>query len=127
MTANQVFPVQSDLPDEWLSLLGCGITTGLGAVFNVARVQPGSSVAVVGLGHLGQWMVQAAKLAAARSIIAVDPIAERRELAGSLGATHLVDPGRTTPWRRCRLSPRAAAPTTSSRRRPSPRPRPRRS
>ena len=82
VTANQVFPVQSDLPDEWLSLLGCGITTGLGSVFNVAKVQPGSSVAVVGLGHLGQWMVQAAKLAAARAIIAVDPIAERRELAG---------------------------------------------
>jgi S-(hydroxymethyl)glutathione dehydrogenase/alcohol dehydrogenase len=97
VTANQVFPVQSDLPDEWLSLLGCGITTGLGAVFNVATVQPGSSVAVVGLGHLGQWMVQAAKLAAARSIIAVDPIAERRELAGRLGATHLVDPAQDDP------------------------------
>lgn len=92
VTANQVFPVESDLPDEWLSLLGCGITTGLGAVFNVARVQPGASVAVVGLGHLGQWMVQAAKLAAARRIIAVDPIAARRELAGTLGATDLVDP-----------------------------------
>jgi S-(hydroxymethyl)glutathione dehydrogenase/alcohol dehydrogenase len=97
VTANQVFPVQSDLPDEWLSLLGCGITTGLGAVFNVAKVQPGSSVAVVGLGHLGQWMVQAAKLAAARSIIAVDPLAERRELAAGLGATHLVDPGQDDP------------------------------
>jgi Zn-dependent alcohol dehydrogenase len=93
VTANQVFPVQPDLPDEWLSLLGCGITTGLGAVFNVARVQAGSSVAIVGLGHLGQWMVQAAKLASARRIIAVDPIAYRRELAGSLGATDLVDPG----------------------------------
>ncbi len=92
VTANQVFAVESDLPDEWLSLLGCGITTGLGSVFNVARVQPGSSVAVVGLGHLGQWMVQAAKVAAARRIIAVDPIATRRELAGRLGATDLVDP-----------------------------------
>jgi len=92
VTANQVFPVESDLPDEWLSLLGCGITTGLGAVFNVAKVQPGSSVAVVGLGHLGQWMIQAAKVAAAGRIIAVDPIASRRELAGTLGATDLVDP-----------------------------------
>jgi len=93
VTASQVFPVESDLPDEWLSLLGCGITTGLGAVFNVAKVAAGSSVAVVGLGHLGQWMVQAAKLARARTIIAVDPIAWRREVAGTLGATHLVDPG----------------------------------
>jgi S-(hydroxymethyl)glutathione dehydrogenase / alcohol dehydrogenase len=93
VTASQVFPVESDLPDEWLSLLGCGITTGLGAVFNVARVRAGSSVTVVGLGHLGQWMVQAARLARARTIIAVDPIASRRELAGTLGATDLVDPG----------------------------------
>jgi S-(hydroxymethyl)glutathione dehydrogenase/alcohol dehydrogenase len=97
VTANQVFPVQSDLPDEWLSLLGCGITTGLGAVFNVAKVQPGASVAVVGLGHLGQWMVQGAKLAGARTIIAVDPLAGRRELADTLGATHLVDPGADDP------------------------------
>ena len=93
VTANQVFPIESDLPDEWLCLLGCGITTGLGSVFNVAKVQAGASVAVVGLGHLGQWMVQAAKLAQARQIIAVDPIEYRRELAGRLGATELVDPG----------------------------------
>jgi Zn-dependent alcohol dehydrogenase len=92
VTATQVFPVDTDLPDEWLSLLGCGITTGLGAVFNVARVQPGTSVAVVGLGHLGQWMVQAAKVAGARKIIAVDFLSERREVAGKLGATDLVDP-----------------------------------
>jgi S-(hydroxymethyl)glutathione dehydrogenase / alcohol dehydrogenase len=92
VTANQVFPIESDLPDDWLSLLGCGITTGLGAVLNVAKVQAGSSVAVVGLGHLGLWMVQAAKIAHARRIIAVDPIAERRALAGTLGATDLVDP-----------------------------------
>jgi S-(hydroxymethyl)glutathione dehydrogenase/alcohol dehydrogenase len=97
VTANQVFPVETDLPDEWLSLLGCGITTGLGAVFNVARVAPGSSVAVVGLGHLGQWMVQAARVAGARRIIAVDPIASRRELAGTLGATDLVDPALDDP------------------------------
>jgi S-(hydroxymethyl)glutathione dehydrogenase / alcohol dehydrogenase len=92
VTATQVFPIESDLPDEVLGCMGCGITTGLGAVFNVARVQPGTSVAVVGLGHLGQWIVQAAKVAAARTIIAVDPIAYRRELAGTLGATDLVDP-----------------------------------
>ncbi len=92
VTASQVFPVQTDLPDEWLSLLGCGITTGVGCVHNVARVQAGSSVAIFGLGHLGQWMVQAARIANARQIIAVDPIAERRELAGRFGATDTVDP-----------------------------------
>ena len=92
VTASQVFPVQTDLPDDWLSLLGCGITTGVGCVHNVARVQAGSSIAIFGLGHLGQWMVQAARIANARQIIAVDPIAERRELAGRFGATDTVDP-----------------------------------
>jgi Zn-dependent alcohol dehydrogenase len=82
----------NDLPDEWLSLLGCGITTGVGCVHNVARVQAGSSIAIFGLGHLGQWMVQAARIANARQIIAVDPIAERTELAGRFGATDTVDP-----------------------------------
>ncbi len=92
VTASQVFPVRTDLPDEWLSLLGCGITTGVGCVLNIARVQPGSSIAIFGLGHLGQWMVQAARIAGARRIIAVDPISWRRELAGRFGATHVVDP-----------------------------------
>jgi S-(hydroxymethyl)glutathione dehydrogenase/alcohol dehydrogenase len=97
VTASQVFPVQTDLPDEWLSLLGCGITTGVGCVHNVARVQAGSSVAIFGLGHLGQWMVQSARIANARQIIAVDPIAARRELAGRFGATHTVDPEQSDP------------------------------
>lgn len=88
-----VFPLRSELPVETLSLLGCGITTGLGAVFNIADVRPGSTVAVVGCGQLGLWMVQAARVARAARIIAVEPIAERRRLAGELGATDLVDPG----------------------------------
>lgn len=90
--ATQVVPVHSDLPDEQIALFGCGITTGLGAVFNVAAVPPGSSVAVVGCGHLGMWMVQAARIAGAAQIIAVEPHRQRRELAGRFGATHLVDP-----------------------------------
>jgi S-(hydroxymethyl)glutathione dehydrogenase/alcohol dehydrogenase len=92
VTANQVWAIESDLPDEVLGCMGCGITTGLGMVFHVAKVQPGQSVAIVGLGHLGQWATQAARLAGADKIIAVDPIAYRRELAGTLGATHTVDP-----------------------------------
>ena len=97
VTASQVFPVETDLPDEWLSLLGCGITTGVGCVLNIARLQPGSSIAIFGLGHLGQWMVQAARIAGARRIIAVDPISWRRELAGRFGATHVVDPDAEDP------------------------------
>jgi S-(hydroxymethyl)glutathione dehydrogenase/alcohol dehydrogenase len=55
-----VFRVESDLPDEQLCLLGCGITSGLGAVLNAAQVEAGSSVAIVGCGQLGLWMVQGA-------------------------------------------------------------------
>lgn len=87
-----VFPVASELPEDVLSLLGCGVTSGLGAVFNVAGVEPGSSVAVVGCGHLGLWMIQGAKVAGAQQIIAVEPRAERRAVAAQLGATDLVDP-----------------------------------
>jgi S-(hydroxymethyl)glutathione dehydrogenase/alcohol dehydrogenase len=92
VTANQAFPLHTDLPDDVLSLLGCGITSGVGAVLNVAEVKPGRSVAILGCGHLGLWMVQGARLAGAGRIIAVEPIAWRREMAGELGATDLVDP-----------------------------------
>lgn len=87
-----VFPLESSLDDETLSLLGCGVTSGLGAVFNVAAVSPGSSVAVVGCGHLGLWMIQGARLAGAEQIIAVEPLADRLGLARALGATHVVNP-----------------------------------
>lgn len=92
ISGNQVFAVDSDLPSDVLSMLGCGVTTGVGSVFNVAKVQPGESVAIVGAGHLGLWMVQAARLAGAGSVTVVEPHAGRRELAGALGADHLVDP-----------------------------------
>ena len=92
VTANQAFPLHTDLPNDVLSLLGCGITSGVGAVFNVAEVKPGRSVAVFGTGHLGLWMIQGAKVAGAGKIIAVEPIAWRREMAGRLGATDVVDP-----------------------------------
>jgi S-(hydroxymethyl)glutathione dehydrogenase/alcohol dehydrogenase len=89
--------VGTDLPDEQLCLLGCGAMSGLGAVLNIARVEPGSSVAVVGCGHLGLWMIQAARVAAAAQIVAVEHRADRRALAGELGATHLVDPATGDP------------------------------
>lgn len=88
-----VVPVETDLPDEELALLGCGVTTGLGAALNTARVQPGSSVVVVGCGGVGQSVVQGARLAGAATIIAVDPVAARRDAACTLGATHAIDPG----------------------------------
>jgi S-(hydroxymethyl)glutathione dehydrogenase/alcohol dehydrogenase len=86
-----VFPVESRLGDDALSLMGCGITSGLGAVFNVAGVRPGASVAILGAGHLGLWMTQGARIAGAERVIVVEPREERRSLARDLGATDVVD------------------------------------
>ena len=66
-----MFPIESDLPDEWLGLLGCGITTGLGSVFNVAKVQAGAGGAGGGLGPLGPWVGAAGRLGRARPVLAV--------------------------------------------------------
>jgi len=93
VSENQAFPIESDLGSDVLSLLGCGITTGVGSVFNVARVRPGESVAIVGAGHIGLWATQAARLAQAGSVIVVDPVAARREAATAYGADHVIDPG----------------------------------
>ncbi|WP_106398773.1 Zn-dependent alcohol dehydrogenase [Actinocorallia populi] len=97
-----VVPVETDLPDEQLALLGCGVTTGLGAVFNTAAVTPGSSVAVIGCGGVGQAAVQGARIAGAAVIIAVDPAPGRREAALLAGATHAVDPAGGDPVARVR-------------------------
>ena len=87
-----VVAVDTGLSDEHLSLLGCGVTAGVGAVLNLAEVQAGSSVAVIGCGALGLWMIQGARVAGATTIVAVEPRAERRELARAVGATHALDP-----------------------------------
>ncbi len=92
-----VVPVATDLPDEELALLGCGVTTGLGAALNTARVAPGSSVAVIGCGGVGQSVIQGARIAGAATIIAIDPAAGRRDASLTLGATHTVDPAATDP------------------------------
>jgi S-(hydroxymethyl)glutathione dehydrogenase/alcohol dehydrogenase len=85
-------PVRTTLGDEELALLGCGVTTGLGAALNTAKVTPGSSVAVIGCGGVGQSVIQGARIAGAAVIIAVDPVRQRREGSESAGATHTVDP-----------------------------------
>ncbi|MFB2581257.1 zinc-binding dehydrogenase [Herbiconiux sp. P15] len=83
--------IEGDGPREHLALLGCGITSGVGSVRDVAGVRPGQSVVISGCGHLGLWMVQAARLAGATTIVAVDPEPWRRERALALGATHVLD------------------------------------
>ncbi|TDC70725.1 Zn-dependent alcohol dehydrogenase [Actinomadura sp. GC306] len=92
-----VVPVETGLPDEQLALLGCGVTTGVGAVLNTAAVVPGSSVAVIGCGGVGQSVVQGARIAGAAVIIAVDPVPGRRESSLRAGATHAVDPAAADP------------------------------
>jgi S-(hydroxymethyl)glutathione dehydrogenase/alcohol dehydrogenase len=88
-----VVAVEADVSDEHLSLLGCGVTSGVGAALNLADVRPGGSVAVVGAGALGLWMVQGARVAGAGTIVAIELRPERREAALRVGATHVVDPG----------------------------------
>ena len=74
------------------ALVGCGVTTGVGAAIKTAEVKPGSTVAVVGCGGVGLNVIQGARIAGAAKIIAVDLSAERMELARSFGATDVVDP-----------------------------------
>ena len=84
--------IPEDLPFEIAALIGCGVTTGLGAAFNTAKVEAGSSVAVVGCGGVGISAIQGARACGAAQIVAVDLFAGRRESALRFGATEAVDP-----------------------------------
>ncbi len=83
--------VRKDAPLDKVCLLGCGITTGIGAVLNTARVEPGSTVAIFGLGGIGVSVVQGAVMAGAGRIIGIDLNAKKFELARQFGATECVD------------------------------------
>jgi S-(hydroxymethyl)glutathione dehydrogenase/alcohol dehydrogenase len=87
-----VAKINPKAPLEKVCLLGCGITTGIGAVLNTAKVTPGSTVAVFGLGGIGLSVVQGAVMAKASRIIAVDLNPSKWTMARSLGATHYVNP-----------------------------------
>lgn len=80
-------PVPSELPLPLAALIGCAVTTGVGAVLNKANVQPGESVAIFGAGGVGLSMILAARLAGANPIIAVDTRLEKLEMARACGAT----------------------------------------
>jgi S-(hydroxymethyl)glutathione dehydrogenase/alcohol dehydrogenase len=79
-------------PLEKVCLLGCGITTGIGAVLNTAKVEPGSTVAVFGLGGVGLSVIQGASMAKAERILAVDVNPDKETMARQLGATDFVNP-----------------------------------
>jgi S-(hydroxymethyl)glutathione dehydrogenase/alcohol dehydrogenase len=88
---HSVVKIREDMPLDRAALIGCGVTTGLGAVLNTAKIEPGSTVAVFGCGGVGLSAIQGARIAGARTIIAVDVYEHKLSLARELGATHSVD------------------------------------
>ncbi|TDV52335.1 Zn-dependent alcohol dehydrogenase [Actinophytocola oryzae] len=84
--------IADDVPFEIAALVACGVMTGVGAVVNTARVEPGSTVLVFGCGGVGISVIQGARLAGAAQIVAVDPVVEKHETARHFGATHAVTP-----------------------------------
>jgi S-(hydroxymethyl)glutathione dehydrogenase/alcohol dehydrogenase len=97
MDARGVVAISPDMPFELAALLGCAVVTGLGAVFNVARVRPTERVAVIGCGGVGLNIVQGARIAGASQIIAVDLAPAKLQLAEQLGATHTVNASEADP------------------------------
>jgi Zn-dependent alcohol dehydrogenase len=91
----QAVRIDDDVPLDLACLAGCGVTTGIGAVLNIADVAPGTSVAVVGCGGVGLNVVQGARLSGASTIIGIDTNAEKLALASRFGATHVVDASAT--------------------------------
>ncbi len=88
---NAIVKITKDIHLGRAALIGCAVTTGIGAVFNTAKVEPGSSVAIIGCGGIGLNCVQGAALAGAGRIIAVDRVPTKLELAKKFGATDLVN------------------------------------
>src|SRR6202048_2248536 len=84
--------VRDDAPFEKICYIGCGVTTGIGAVLNTAKVQTGDRVVVFGLGGIGLNVVQGARLAGASMIVGVDLNLARKTIAEKFGITHFVNP-----------------------------------
>src|SRR5207302_2050289 len=87
-----VAKIRTDAPFDKVCYIGCGVTTGIGAVINTARVEPGANVVVFGLGGIGLNVVQGALMAGANMIIGVDVNPSREALARKFGMTHFIDP-----------------------------------
>ena len=97
-----VAKVRKDAPFDKICYIGCGVTTGIGAVINTAKVKPGDNVVVFGLGGIGLNVVQGARMVGANMIVGVDLNPERKTIAERFGLTHFVDPnevqGELTPF-----------------------------
>ncbi|MEX2372426.1 MAG: Zn-dependent alcohol dehydrogenase [Dehalococcoidia bacterium] len=97
MPERGVVKVRKDAPLDRICLVGCGVTTGVGAAVRTARVEPGSDVAVIGLGGVGLNVVQGARLAGARKIIGVDTVASKADLGAKFGMTDFVNAAEVDP------------------------------
>jgi S-(hydroxymethyl)glutathione dehydrogenase/alcohol dehydrogenase len=86
----QAVKIDDDVPLHLAALVGCGVTTGFGAAVRAGKVEPGDTVVVVGVGGVGMNAVQGARIAGAARIVAIDPVAFKREQALQFGATHTV-------------------------------------
>ncbi|OBJ73956.1 NDMA-dependent alcohol dehydrogenase [Mycobacterium sp. 1274756.6] len=86
---DSVVKIDPDVPFESAAIMGCAVPTGFGSATNVAEVQPGESVIIVGVGGIGMSALQGAVLAGARHVIAIDPVEYKREQAIKFGATHV--------------------------------------
>jgi Zn-dependent alcohol dehydrogenase len=87
VSVENVVKIDNTIPLDCAALVGCAVTTGVGAVFNTARVAPGSSVAVFGCGGIGLNVIQGAHIAGARRIVAIDTLPAKLEMAKKFGAT----------------------------------------
>ena len=87
-----VAKIREDAPFDKVCYIGCGVTTGIGAVVNTAKVEPGANVVVFGLGGIGLNVIQGARMVGANKIIGVDINPKKRELAEKFGMTHFVNP-----------------------------------
>jgi S-(hydroxymethyl)glutathione dehydrogenase / alcohol dehydrogenase len=87
-----VAKIREDAPFDKVCYIGCGVTTGIGAVINTAKVEPGANVVVFGLGGIGLNVVQGAKMVGANMIVGVDLNPQRKSLAEKFGLTHFVNP-----------------------------------
>lgn len=94
---NSVVKIREDMPFEGAALIGCGVTTGVGAALNTAQVEPGSTVAVFGAGGVGLGVIQGARIAGALRVIAVDISENKLKTAMDLGATDIVDASDSDP------------------------------
>jgi len=90
VSAENLIKIDPKIPLECAALVGCAVTTGVGAVFNTARVAPGSSVAVFGCGGVGLSVIQGARIAGAERIIAIDTLESKLEMAKRFGATDVL-------------------------------------